>query len=221
MNQNTNSQNVAQKDLGYFSQKRPEMLQYIPRGAKKILDVGCADGSFSVAVKKQNDAEVWGIELEPKVANEAEPKLHKMLVGDVNDLIDSLPDNYFDCIVFNDILEHLVDPNSLLDQIKKKLTQEGAVVASIPNVRYISTLVDLVIKKRWDYADSGILDRTHLRFFTQSSIRSMFESLGYDVIKLEGINPTKGWKFLLLNLLTLGFLSDAKYLEFACVAKPK
>ncbi|EKE07232.1 MAG: methyltransferase type 11 [uncultured bacterium] len=221
MNDNSNLKNMQIKDDGYYTQTRPEMLKYIPDSAKKILDVGCGEGTFSKQLKEKNTREIWGIELDEKSAEIAKQKLDKVFVGDVNSLMDKLPDNYFDVIIFNDILEHLIDPYQILNKIKTKLTPEAIIVSSLPNVRYLLNLVNLIFKKQWKYEDSGILDKTHLRFFTEKSIIDMFDSLNYELVKIEGINSIESWKFKVFNFLTFGFFSDTKHLQFACVAKPK
>ena len=96
-----------------------------------------------------------------------------------------LPDSYFDTIIFADVLEHFVDPSCILGQIKSKLSQHGEIIASIPNVRHWSVLRDL-LEGRWDYVDAGILDRTHLRFFTKSSLVEMFKTAGFCLEKIQG-----------------------------------
>jgi hypothetical protein len=102
--------------------------------------------------------------------------------------------------------------------IRPKLSVNGIVIASIPNVRYFGNLYELLLKKDWEYKDSGILDTTHLRFFTKLSMKRMFEDAGYELIRQEGIKKITSWRFRLLNLLTFGFLDDTKYLRFACIA---
>ena len=209
------------KLAGYYKRDRPEMLDFIPSSSGKILDVGCGEGCFGLKLKKLG-MEVWGIELNRESAVIAQKKLNRVIIGDVFNLIDDLPDHYFDCVVFNDVLEHLIDPFTLLMKLKKKLSAKGFVVASIPNVRYFYNLKNLVIKKQWKYEDDGILDKTHLRFFTKDSIRETFNLLGYEVLRIEGIhafNPS--WMFKLLNLVLFGQLSDTKYLQFACVVRNK
>lgn len=212
--------NLQSKPKEYFSQNRPEMIPFIPQQAKKILDVGCGVGLFAEKLKEQNQAEAWGVEFDARAGAEAKNKLDKVLIGDIMILIAELPDNYFDCIIFNDLLEHLADPFALLKQIKTKLSPQGVIVCSLPNVRYLPNLFNLLIKKQWAYEDQGVLDKTHLRFFTAKSIAQMFKQLDYQIIKLQGINPITSWKFKLINILTLGFLSDTKFLQFACVARP-
>ena len=205
----------------YYLQARPEMMEFIPENSKKILDAGCGEGYFGKQLKERNNAEVWGIEIEDKAAQIAEKNIDKVLCGSIEQHIAGLPDNYFDCIVFNDVLEHLADPYSVLKNIKQKLAINGLIVSSIPNVRYFFTLYGLLIKKQWKYEDFGVLDRTHLRFFTKKSIIDMFGALGYDVISIKGINPIRSWKFKILNALSLGYLSDTCYLQYATVVKPK
>jgi 2-polyprenyl-3-methyl-5-hydroxy-6-metoxy-1,4-benzoquinol methylase len=198
------------------------MLEFVPEDSRRILEVGCGEGLFSEELKKTLQAEVWGIEADSNAAEKAKSKTDKVLHGDVNVLIDDLPDDYFDCIVCNDVLEHLVDPYEVLTRLKGKLSGKGVIVASIPNVRHISVLNELILKKQWRYADAGILDRTHLRFFTRRSILEMFDGLGFDVIRIKGINKTSSFrKFHLWNILCLGHLSDARYSQYACVARPR
>lgn len=204
----------------YYRNTREEMLCHIPRTAKKTLEFGCGCGLFSELVRKELDAECWGVEIEAKSAEIASDKLHKVIRSDAGDSLAALPDGYFDCIIFNDVLEHLQDPFSLLENIKRKLTNDGVVVLSIPNVRFWNNLRALVWRGEWDYEDAGILDKTHLRFFTYKSLLKMFRRLGYEVLNIEGLRPTHNRKFRILNFLVWNKLWDARYHQFACVVKP-
>ena len=103
----------------------------------------------------------------------------------------------------------------------KKLTKEGVVVTSIPNVRYYRNYIDFALKGNWDYRDAGTLDKTHLRFFTYNSILKMFEHLGFEVLLIEGIHATRNKKLRLLNFLLFKALEDLKYLHFVTVARPR
>jgi 2-polyprenyl-3-methyl-5-hydroxy-6-metoxy-1,4-benzoquinol methylase len=220
MSLNASIADLSTKPEGYYAQARPEMLPFIPRDAKRILDVGCGEGGFACTLKQRLGAEVWGIEYVPAAAEVAGQRLDRVLVGDVMQQLEQLPDRYFDCITFTDVLEHLVDPYQVLLALKQKLSFRGVIVTSIPNVRFFRTLFNLVVRGDWRYEDFGILDKTHLRFFTKKSIKSMFESLGYRVIELKGINPVLSWKVTLFNLATLGAFSDTRYLQFCCVGAP-
>lgn len=204
----------------YLAQSRREMLPFMPESVDKLLDLGCHKGAFGYLIKLLYGAEVWGIEILSKNAAIAQQQIDKVLVGDINMLAVDLPDNYFDCITCNDVLEHLVDPYTVLTMLKSKLSAEGVIICSLPNVRYWDNLKNLLLKKQWKYMDHGILDRTHLRFFTELSIRDMFTSLGFEIVRMEGINPTHSSNLKLFNFLTNGALKDAKYLQFACVVRP-
>ncbi len=208
------------KPSEYYSGIRTEMLKYIPLQATKILEVGCGEGNFGAALKKKN-VEVWGIEYSQQEAKIAETKLDKVFAGDIMLHLDQLPENYFDVIVCNDVLEHLIDPYTVLDKFRSKLTTAGIVVSSIPNIRFFRSLYDFVFNKNWDYTDNGIMDKTHYRFFTVNSIRKMYENTGYDVLLHEGINPSKSIRPLIWNIFMLGTFSDIKYLQFATVARPR
>jgi 2-polyprenyl-3-methyl-5-hydroxy-6-metoxy-1,4-benzoquinol methylase len=212
---------MSKKPKGYYSQRRSEMIEFIPNGAKRILDIGCGEGVFGEQLKEKLSAEVWGVEVDKTAGAIAQTKYDRVYIGDILKLVDGLPVEYFDCIVFNDVLEHLVDPFGILVRIKNKLIKGGVIISSIPNVRHYSVLKDLLIKKQWKYRDVGVLDKTHLRFFTLRSIIEMFNSLDYYIVTIKGINQIRSRVFSILNVLSFGYLSDTKYLRFVCVAKPK
>ena len=205
----------------YFSHQRTEMLDYFPQSAKFALEVGCGEGLFGKHLKERFNCEVWGIEQDRSSADKAKNNLDKIFNSSFTDIINTLPVNYFDVIIFNDVLEHFDYPDKILVSIRKLLKKDtGYVMASIPNVRYIGNLRELLIHKDWKYKhEGGILDYTHLRFFTKKSIERMFSECGYYLELIKGINPAKGCKFLLFNLFTAGFFYDSKYPQFACRAK--
>lgn len=210
---------MIKNTLNYYSLARPEIEAIVPLSTKTILDIGCGEGEFLKLVKEVTSAETWGIEMEAEVAKKALAKADKILAGKIEDVLYSIPDNYFDCITFNDVLEHLQEPLDILKMIKTKLTQKGIIIASIPNVRYFYNLYDLLVKKDWEYKETGILDSTHLRFFTQKSISRLFNEAGYEIVSQKGLNGINSWKFRLFNLTTLGIFGDTKYLRFVCIVK--
>jgi len=209
------------KPDGYYDNIRDEMIQYLPKQPKTIIDIGCGNGAFAEVLKEQTGAEVWGIEYMDREAQVAKDKLHKVYSGKCEDYIDELPDQYFDAVYFNDVLEHLVDPYMVLDKIKSKLSKGGVVISSIPNVRYHNTFMRVLIKKDWRYEDFGVMDRTHLRFFTKKSIRAMYEDLGYDVVTNIGINRSRSIKPYLYNIPVLFTQLDIRYPQYATVATLK
>lgn len=210
----------------YYGAKRSEMLDYVPLEATTILDVGCASGEFGQLIKERNVTEVWGVELNEKAAQVASQKLDKVICDSFSYHLD-LPKKYFDCVIFNDVLEHLVDPYSALTYAKELLNHRGIIIASIPNVRYFDNIWKLLVHRDWDYGDWGILDKTHLRFFTKKSIIKTFNSLGYEISLIEGINllekfhPHQVKRLNILNFIFLNTLEDMRYLQFAVIAKPR
>jgi 2-polyprenyl-3-methyl-5-hydroxy-6-metoxy-1,4-benzoquinol methylase len=210
------------KPKNYYQNIREEILPFVPLGAVTALDVGCGEGYFAARLVAQGVREVWGVEVAEDAARRASYRLEKVLVGDIGRLIPELPVDYFDVIVFNDVLEHLVDPYDVLGRIQACLSEKGVVVSSIPNVRFYPTFYALLAHREWEYEESGILDRTHLRFFTIKSIRRMYERLGYEVLRHDGINPLEHLprRYRLANALLGGRLSDMRFTQFATVARP-
>jgi 2-polyprenyl-3-methyl-5-hydroxy-6-metoxy-1,4-benzoquinol methylase len=218
--------NVKIRDLnykpdGYYSNSSDKMLKYIPANVTCTLEFGCACGNFSKLIKEKYGAQCWGVEIDISSAESAKSKLDKVLNLDAHEAVKHLPPNYFDCIILNDVLEHMVDPYSLLVKIKPLLKENGMLIASIPNIRFWRTFKDFVIHGNWDYTDSGILDKTHLRFFTYKSIKKIFNQLGYDLITHEGVRPTRSKSFKIVNALFLNSLRDTQYRQFAVVARIK
>jgi SAM-dependent methyltransferase len=215
--------NYNSKSDFYYEQDRPEMLDYIPANIQKVLDVGCSSGAFGSALKTERLVECWGVETNQNAAAIAATRLDRVIAQPFEEGLE-LPEHYFDCIIFNDVLEHLVDPYTALAYSKKLLSPSGVIVASIPNVRYFGNIWKLLVKKDWKYTEYGILDWTHLRFFTQLSIRRMFEDGGYLIQSIDGINPVEQQhpehrhKFNALNAFLLNQIEDMRYLQFAVVA---
>jgi SAM-dependent methyltransferase len=221
------TQAYQEKPQQYFEDDRPEMLSLIPEGVRRVLDVGCGSGRFGELVKRGRGAEVWGVEICGRACREAEGRLDRVFQGEFSDSL-HLPRGAFDVVVFNDVLEHLVDPWATLIFTKQLLSETGVVVASIPSIRHFPTLWRLVVRKDWHYTVSGILDRTHLRFFTRLSIAELFQEAGYQVCELQGIRPFYDpdgdddlWRyFKVLSIFTLGRINDMKFLQYAVRARP-
>jgi 2-polyprenyl-3-methyl-5-hydroxy-6-metoxy-1,4-benzoquinol methylase len=207
----------------YFIQTRSEMFPYIADSAREILEVGCGEGSFAAALKAKREVRITAIEPFAPAAALAKSRVDTLLNLPIEEAIERLNGTSFDCIVLNDVLEHLVDPWAVLRVLVARLTMAGTVVASIPNVRYFPVLKDYFQAGEWRYASHGVLDRTHLRFFTRRSLTQLFEPSGLSLIQVQGINAIDRlpWKFSLLNRLTGGAFDDTRFRQFACVARRK
>ncbi len=211
---------IYDKESDYYGGVRSEMLKYFPEGACTMLDVGCGEGLFGKTAKERFGAEVWGIDINKSSIQQAELNLDNAFFGDVSQLFDVLPDKHFDVIYFNDVLEHMVDPYSLLENIKSKLGATGLVVASIPNIRYHRVLTQILLKRDFKYEKAGVMDETHMRFFTQKSIKRMFVNAGYEPVTLEAINKGKSIRPLFYQLVSLGLIGrDISYPQFAVTAR--
>lgn len=206
---------------GYYANERLELLPLVPEAARRVLDVGAARGGFGQALKARRACEVWGIEPEAAAAAAATAVLDRVLACPVGEALAQLPDAGFDLVVFNDSLEHLPDPEAVLAAMVAKLRPGGSVLCSIPNVRYYKVMRQLVLRGEWEYADEGVLDRTHLRFFTEKSIRRMFSRLDFELLELQGIHGRDRWGLALLSALTFGRTRDLRYKQFACLARPR
>jgi glycosyltransferase involved in cell wall biosynthesis/ubiquinone/menaquinone biosynthesis C-methylase UbiE len=170
-----------------YTGSRDDIAGLIPSECKKILDVGCGVGALGETIKQRNGAEVVGIELNTEMAEIAGKILDRVVVGDLESvrLEEHLSPAYFDCMIFADVLEHLRDPWAVLRDAVRFLNRGGVVVASIPNVRHYTTILNVAVKGRWPYDERGICDRTHLRFFTLTDIEQMFQNAGLRIVRLE------------------------------------
>lgn len=205
----------------YFSSKRVEMIAFVPESAKRILEVGCGTGSFGAHLKSLRKVEFTGIEPQQNAAEIASNVIDRVIQLDVDSGLLELEGQLFDCIVFNDVLEHLVDPWNILEKIKTLLSPDGVIVTSIPNIRYMPVFKEYLLAADWRYQRDGVMDKTHLRFFTKKSIFTFFNSCGFDILIIEGINRIEfPWKYSILNIAMGGRLEDTHYQQFACVAKP-
>jgi len=207
---------------GYYDGRRPDVVDFLPTSINKVLEIGCASGGFRANL---GECEYWGVEYVESVANEAKNKLDTVLIGTFEEVYDQLPDNYFDTVICNDVIEHMADHDLFFEKIKAKMTAHSKILGSVPNVRYVDNLKELIFKKEWQYRDGGILDRTHLRFFTYKNLQKTLIEHNYKIETLEGINsalPKKitriGRASSLRRLLVLLFGSDTKFLQFYFVA---
>ncbi|MCC6685431.1 MAG: glycosyltransferase [Fimbriimonadaceae bacterium] len=173
------------KPRDYYDGVNQAILDVVPKTARCILEVGCANGELGAQLIQSRRCEFWGIELDESAATVAKKKLTHVIKGDVEALDYSLlPRDYFDCLIFGDTLEHLVDPESVLVRLKPHLKIGAHLIASVPNIGHWTVVLEL-LNGEFEYGDSGLLDRTHRRFFTPASLRKALWRCGFTV-KGEG-----------------------------------
>ncbi len=185
----------------YYDQARPDVAALVPAECGRVLEIGCGCGQLG-RLLRQRGHHVTGIELVPEMAETARRCLDRVMTADVERAGFPFPPASFDAIVFADVLEHLVDPWRVLREAVGVLSDEGVVVASIPNVQNIDVLRRLLCG-RWDYRERGILDFGHLRFFTLRSISQLFAQANLKVIHV-GHRYRRSWQRELLCFLTAG-----------------
>jgi 2-polyprenyl-3-methyl-5-hydroxy-6-metoxy-1,4-benzoquinol methylase len=205
----------------YYSSDREDIRQLIPAGVKRLLDVGCGNGAFGRSLKQERGPSLYvaGLEL-TSWAQTARQHLDAVYQVDAErDDLHVL--GKFDCVTFNDVLEHLFDPWNVVQRISAQLEPGGYIIASSPNIRFFHVLKALVMNKRFDYEESGVMDRTHVRFFTFKTFPELFESANLQVVSTGGTGDDGRfpWKLNLLNRLLGGALDDTRYPQIYCVAR--
>ena len=207
-----------QSELTYSQFVRTDMLYFVPEEYSRILEIGCHVGSFRQFFSKP--CEYWGVEPFKEAAAIAQTKLDKVLVNFYDKVADRIPDNYFNLIIANDVIEHMENPWEFLQSIKKKMTANASIILSVPNVRFFGNLKEVLIDKDWEYKNEGILDKTHLRFFTQKSLVRMLKGNGFEIEKMEKMNPLSVRKRHLLYYWLFRFMfgSDIKFVHIGVKA---
>lgn len=184
--------------LSYFSGVRNDIEPLLPPKISRCLEIGCGVGGTCSWLKEKYGCQTYGVELSPKAAAEARKVMDHVIVGDIESL--SFGDERFDCILCLDVLEHLADPAATVQKLSRLLTPDGVFIASLPNIQHFSTSLNL-LRGSWEYADSGMLDRTHRVFFVRKSAVELIELNG---LRLTQLKASIGRRSRILNALTFG-----------------
>ena len=191
----------------YYHNVRNDLLELLPKGVTfgNVLDVGCAAGKTGEALKRSGLARrVIGLEQNPEVAELASRVLDEVVVASAESSRLPFENEAFDLIIFADVLEHLVDPWKILSKFTAFLKPGGRVLVSLPNIQNWKIILRLM-SGRWWYTDHGILDRTHLRFFTYRTAVEMLKGAG---LSIEDTRKTKGPEMKIINLVSFGLLDN-------------
>jgi len=186
---------------------------------KKVLEIGCASGRISKRLT-ENGCKVVGVEIDANSSIKAKNFCHEVVTCDIESLEDlDYHDNYFDVILFSNVLEHLKSPLNVLKKLKRYLKSDGYIVVAVPNIANIIIRIKLLMGK-FEYEDSGILDRTHLRFFNEKNAKDLLYQAGFNIIKFDivpfipvlTINPKIEYKVAKIrpNLFSAEFLIVGK-----------
>ena len=204
------------KDAQYFSFVRRDIAPLLPADCGRVLELGCGGGGTLAWLKSAGRAaHTTGVELCAGPAAAARTRVDRVIEGDLDEALETLPREAFDLVLCLDVLEHLVDPWDAVRRARNLLRPGGSLVVSLPNVRHHSVVLPLLFKGSWRYRDAGIMDRTHLRFFSRDGARELLTQGGLRLAASidSGIQRTRrrdAWK----GLLSLTPLRDLAVFQF-------
>ncbi len=187
------------KQITYFRVPRADILPLIPRPVDRVLEIGCGAGETLGLLKSRGLCrETIGVELVPAVAERARALVDGVYEGDVETMALPCAPESVDLILCLDVLEHLRDPWGMVETLRTLLKPGGALIASLPNVQHCKVVVPLLLRGRWDYMPAGLLDRTHLRFFTKATAIELLAGAGLRVTRVHasGISRFSAWWWL-------------------------
>jgi 2-polyprenyl-3-methyl-5-hydroxy-6-metoxy-1,4-benzoquinol methylase len=206
------------RDNAYFSEARHDLISLVSGTGCTILEVGCGTGATAEALRLQGKAnKLVGIEIDPEMAHIAHKRFDLIVCGDIEEI--KIPDQYgkYDYIICGDVLEHLRDPWNVINKLKAQLKDDGFIIASIPNIRFWRIIHDLVLRGNWIYRNEGILDISHLRFFTKKSMITMFKKADLKIITMKPYYL--GRKTYLFNKITFSLFLDFLTTRYIIKAK--
>ena len=179
------------KPAAYYANARRDWLRALPRRAElAVLEIGCGSGATGALALSEGLCRRWvGVERHGPAATEAEGVLTSVHAGDVESLELPYPESSFDVLVMGEVLEHLREPAAALIRLAKFVRPGGLALASTPNVGHWRVIAGLALG-RFDYEDEGVMDRTHLRWFTPASLAEMFAAAGFTDVAVNGM----GWR---------------------------
>ncbi len=199
---------IPKKDKAYYARERSWPALFSIKEQSKVLDIGCGQGNLGAFLKQTFGCHVTGLDIIDENVQIARKVLDIVIMGDIEtmDLNEVL--GPYDYIIFSDCLEHLLDPEKVLFRILRLLnSKDGELLISIPNVRNFKVTLPLLLKDEWQYTDEGLLDKTHLRFFTLKSIKRLLSHTGYQVNQVKFNLPISS-KSGVLNQFTFGLFRN-------------
>ena len=196
---------AADSAPGYFSHARTEIEPLLPPAPSRVIEIGCGDGSTMAWLKSVRSPNYTAaVELVPAAAERARAVFDEVEVSSVDTASFAFREPRFDLALALDVLEHLAAPDQMVRRLHTMLEPGGVVIASLPNIAHFSVSWPLLWRGRWDYQAEGLLDRTHMRFFTEPTIRALFTENGFTNIEIR-----RNW--LYPNIFALFGLRDQRW----------
>lgn len=182
---------MTKKNLkNYYLNCNKPLLNNVPSGLGRVLEFGCSGGMLGKTYKQDNSHTVWhGIDIHKPAVDHAKSMINEAWCMNANALKanKTMQKEPYDALVYGDVIEHLIDPEKSLPAHLDLLKKDGQVIICIPNVQHWSVMKH-VLSGNWMYSDSGILDRTHLRFFTRKSFQNFLQGLDLEITTMQRIS---------------------------------
>jgi SAM-dependent methyltransferase len=169
---------LIEKGADYYASDRSDFLDWVGGKFGRVLDVGCGAGANASWYRDHGAREIVGVELHPTSAAQAETVLDRVVCEPIETAIPKL-EGSFDLIICADVLEHLVDPWSVVHDLGAVASASTVLAVSLPNIRFLPALLRIAIGRGFEYEESGIFDATHLRFFTRRDADLMLRRGGW------------------------------------------
>jgi 2-polyprenyl-3-methyl-5-hydroxy-6-metoxy-1,4-benzoquinol methylase len=170
----------------YTDGASPSILEFLVAEPKFVLDVGCSIGDFTLQTKKRfPGAKVWGVEPNARAAATAASRIDRVLIGTIDDVDwrrEGVAQGDIDTVLLMDVLEHIYDPWRTLLTLRNLVAAKAQMLVSMPNVRNVLLIQDL-LSGHWRYRRAGLLDITHIRFFTRNDMQRMFYQTGFRIVR--------------------------------------
>lgn len=201
------------KDAAYFSGVRTDILEELPKDpSARVLEIGCGTGGTGeTALATGRSGFYRGVEFNPESAERARSVLTDVVCANVETIDPALIADSYDVLILSEVLEHLIDPWGVMKALASFVKPGGRVYASSPNVSHHKVIRSL-LAGRFDYETEGVMDRTHVRWFTPASYRAMFEDAGFETVSVGPLAPYPG-KARLINRLSGGRLAHLFQLQ--------
>lgn len=216
-------QSYVDKTDDYFAYARKEIEPLLPPQCGRVLEIGCGSGATLGWLRQTKRAShTVGVEIFEAAAHSA--RAHAEEVNCLDFEKEDLPQGHgvFDLVLCLDVLEHMVNPWTVMDRlVADYLAPGGTLVLSLPNVRHYSVALSLLLQGRWEYEDAGLLDRTHLRFFTRNTALRLVSHKDLEKVQCVGAGFERGTRKSWFNTLTAGVFKDLLTYQYLLCARKK
>lgn len=214
-------QTYSDKSGDYFAHARQEIQPLLPQKCGRVLEIGCGSGATLGWLRQDHHAfRTVGVEIAEAAADKARSFADDVFCLDFEQRDLPGETEKFDLVLCLDVLEHMVDPWAVVDRLATRyLEAGGTLIVSLPNVRHYSVVLPLLFGGRWDYEDAGLLDRTHLRFFTKTSAQALLSHPQLGAVSCMATGFEGGTLKGVLNAVTFGVFRELvtyQYFLSAC-----